>query len=796
MNDIELKRLCLKLVKAESEDAVFNIIKSNPILKNDTNWKKYGDVENNIGTVTGQSIKSVPSLVEKITNSIDAILIKACRSSGLDPESPECPDTIEEAVNRFFGLNEKVFSDDPKKRRQFAERIQIIAEGSKKNPNIIIFDQGEGQHPSTFPKTLLSLHKSNKANIKFVQGKYNMGGTAVLPFCVKNRYQLIISRRYLSDNVSNQPIGFTLVRRNRGEGKNVKCSWYEYCVDDSGKIFQFTCDSLDLGLFNTNFIGGTYIKLFNYDLPNRSDITLDLWRDLNRFLFKPALPIILYEKRPYKGKSNTKIMHGNRARAMIDDRNSVEKIFTMEINSSKIKYPVEVYVFKSSVDKREFIEDMAIVFTNNGQVQHSLDNRYISSHAKKAYLKGSLLVHVNCSNMPRTLHEDIFHSSRSGMRDIQLYRDLLDSLFKELRDNEYLTQLDEQRRKEAILSNPKDESFLKNIMGKLIKDDSEFTKLLGLESGVISREIKNTKKQITGSDNKFKGKRFPTFFKFSNIKPGGVKMLPLDGQCIIKAETDAEDEFLIRPHDKGELKIKIKNPGTRAGSGTIKNPQEDDQELLDINIVGPNEGQIKLRAKPNRPLQVGTRIPIDLELSSPGGSFRLHVDIEIDKAKGHSNDTEIKKRKEYSLPQIIEVYKVVNEDDKDKSKSWAEYKWNESDICKVLESSSEGTLIDAIAINMDARELHNYIRSKKITGKNIENITRMYKVSVYFISLMLYFLLSQKVEVKVGVKTNIPGQELDDPVSVVSELMKGLSKILLHLTTNEHLLKEIEKSEL
>src|SRR5260370_8158658 len=56
-------------------------------------------------------------------------------------------------------------------------------------------DCGEGQTPERMPETLLSLNKSNKLRIPFVQGKFNMGGTGVLKFCGRHNLQLIVTRR-------------------------------------------------------------------------------------------------------------------------------------------------------------------------------------------------------------------------------------------------------------------------------------------------------------------------------------------------------------------------------------------------------------------------------------------------------------------------------------------------------------------------------------------------------------------------------------------------------------------------
>jgi hypothetical protein len=792
---MDTKELCLSLAAAVTENQVTKIIDANPITKRKENWRRYGAI-NNIGTVTGQSPKPVPSLVEKITNSIDALLIKACREHGDDPESPTGPRNMEDALQKYYRLNDEIYSGySDEKRRKLAANIQVIAEGTRTDPTIVIYDNGEGQKPQDFPNTIVSIGKENKRKIHFVQGKYNMGGTAVLPFCGENRYQLVISRKNLKDDLRN-PYGFTLVRRNRGDADD-KISWYEYCVDADGKIFEFVSKPLDLGLYDTLFYSGTYLKLYNYDLRNRSDVTLELWRDLNRYIFKPALPLLLYEKRDFKGHTDTKVMHGNRMRAFIDSRDSVEKIFSMKIRTHGIEFPIEVFVFKAEVLTREFIQDMAVVFSVNGQVQNTLDNRFISQNAKKAYLKGSILVNVDCSKMPRALHEDTFMSSRSDMRDNSFYRDLIEAISKELNDNDYLRDLDERRRKDQVYQNPKDEEFLKNIMGKLLREDKDIEKLLGLEAGILSATMKTITKQIEGTKEKFRGKRYPSYFRFKNLAPGNIKMLPQNGESKIDIETDVEDEYLIRPQDKGQLQVKILKPHVRVGPGPIT-PGPDDEEVIDVNVVGPNEGNIRLRIKPKKDLPIGTSIPINLELSSPDGPIVLTAQVKIDNPHDKSKENEVKTRKEYSLPAVIEVYKgAIDGDGGAPRKTWndSNLNWTDLDICKVQDSSKEGTLIDAVYINMEPRELQNYIRTKKINGENIQRVTRSYKTSVYLISLVLYYQLFQRLKVEED-KGHQRNDELNyEPGELVSYAMKGLAKILLHITTNENLLKEIEAIE-
>ena len=93
-----------------------------------------------------------------------------------------------------------------------------MAVGSKSAPSYLIVDDGEGQTPQSFPDTFMSLAKSNKMRIPFVQGKFNSGGTGVLQFCGDQNLQLIASRRHpqapvVPDDPTAHLWGFSIVRR-------------------------------------------------------------------------------------------------------------------------------------------------------------------------------------------------------------------------------------------------------------------------------------------------------------------------------------------------------------------------------------------------------------------------------------------------------------------------------------------------------------------------------------------------------------------------------------------------------
>jgi len=186
--------LFLKLFLAKNETEIDNVIQSQHEVFSPENWHPFGENESFFGVIENQQASPVPALIEKITNSIDAILTRKCYEAGIEPTSVDAPKSMDEAIEKFFPKSKQW--DLPSFRKVQSESIQIIADGPRMDTSLIIYDDGEGQHPENFEKTFLSLLRGNKNEIHFVQGKYNMGGSGAIVFCGKKRYHLIASKRF------------------------------------------------------------------------------------------------------------------------------------------------------------------------------------------------------------------------------------------------------------------------------------------------------------------------------------------------------------------------------------------------------------------------------------------------------------------------------------------------------------------------------------------------------------------------------------------------------------------------
>lgn len=756
------KELCLALINVNLEEQVSKIILNDEILNDETSWTPYGSIENNVGTIFNQSSAPVAALTEKIINSIDAILLNECKKRGIEPDGAKAPRTMQNAVEQFFNIKDGDFSEVARERRRdIASNILVVAEGDKKRPCISIVDMGEGQNPKDFEDTFLSLHKTNKIRVPFVQGKYNMGGTGAIPFCGEKHYQLILSRRnpVLLQHSQRDFWGFTLVRYRTARG-NDKSGVFEYFTD-KGDMFKFVGESLQVLPEGKFFEYGTLVKLYEYKLDSASNITLNLWRDLNRSLFNPALPVILYEARDFKGHSKDKVLLGNKMRLRVDDNESVEETFAIDAVLGKFGMcKIHIVLLRENVSKTEFAtQDDAIFFTINGQTHNTLGRSFLKAEKKASldYLADCLVINIDLSNIPKDVRDHSFMGSRDRMREDEIKKGVEESLAEELRKHEGLRRLNQQRREKAISSNPKDEVFLKKLLGKLVKENSSIAEILGVGIDIPEGRPGETIEAV------FEGKIFPTYLKFYKLNSEKFleKRVPINSYAILKLETDAENHYLDREQESGEL---IVSPLEVRHSSHLYN------------------GIITLRIIPKSDWVVGEKQRVKIELtrtyeSSLTIEFDLLVEPPVQQITNPVTPRKPEKEKSLHLPQPIPVYK--NNTEGGERKTWEQMNppWSGVDICELKSTIiNENQKQYDVFINMDADDLYSFLRRKILSPGAQDFVKRLYQTSILLYSLILYNDLS---------KSN---QE-----ELLPLIMKSVSKVCLDLAYSESLIKSVEE---
>jgi hypothetical protein len=747
------KELFEKLFNAPTEDEVAKIIDDNPSIFKNENWLPLGGDEKMFGIVRGQQSNPIAALVEKVTNSIDAILTRKCFEAGINPESSEAPRTMEEAIQKFFPDHKNW--DMQTFRRKQSEEIQVVADGPPRNTSVIIYDNGEGQHPDDFENTFLSLVRGNKINIHFVQGKYNMGGSGALVFCGRRRYQLIASKKY--DNSGK--LGYTLIRQRKiGTTTDPKrFSYFEY-FRSNGKIPSFDSSEFDAKLFGRKFKTGTLIKMYSYQFPaGYAGFAQDLNQSLNEFLFEPVLPVLTVDKKERYPKNKVlELDLFGLKRRLEEDKNAYVDTFFSEVYEDQLfgKAKVTCYVFKPKLESRDvkkskqiirdrfFRNDMSVMFSVNGQVHGSYSSEFITRALKFNLLKDYLLIHVDCTGMFPDFREELFMSDRERLKKGEEASSLRDYLGKQLRKS----QLDEinRKRKESIGLESEDTTELIKSFAKNLPKDSELFKLLQntlkLEERKEKKKDTDTKRPKQKEDEKpFIPKPYPTQFELHKKKDGvNVINVPLKGEKAIKFDTDVADDYFDRIEDPGDLQLallKVKRKDTKGGDKPGK--EKEITDLLNIVKSSPNKGTIKLTLKPTSDLQVEDEIEIKVSLTGEGEPIDEIILVKIVQPEKPKEKT-TKEEENYENIGLPELKRVTEKD-------WPtlESQGIPMNVFTVMYPVGEGDKLETIYINLDSKVFLNH-RSKLKGEEQILVAQKKYLATVYFHTLFLYMITKRR----------------------------------------------------
>lgn len=576
-----MKDLCLSLAAANMEAEIVQILKDEGYWDNPSYWELFAGIENSFSIIGNQQALPESALVEKIINSVDAVLMAECMKRGIDPESPQAPQNIWEAVEEFFEIRDGLlYNISARERTSLAEKsVNVVATGAKSLPSYSFIDFGEGQSAKTMPHTLLSLAGSNKLRIPFVQGKFNMGGTGVFLFCGDKNIQFMTSRRHPEvalhekDDETRNDWCFTVVRReDPREGQ--KSSVFTYLAP-KGKIPRFKAEALPIfpGPYpepdGRDMEYGTFIKIIEYQIPRyKTNLTLDMYNRLNCLLPRLALPVRLWERRKPWGKGTHTFettMSGLDVRLEEDKRGMTEfkSSSTFDIDGSTL--PTTIYAFKKAEQAARYRNEEGVIFVQNGQTH---------GHLPKDFFKGKkvgmlniadlLLIEVNCDALSRRAREKLFMTSRDRLRHGQMRKDIQDQLRILISEHQGLRELREKRKREEVQDRLAKSQPLENVLQKIINKSPTLAKLLG--TGMrITNPFKSDEAQST---EKFVGRQFPTFFDIKTGKSGKFsKGCYLNQRFRVQFVTDAENNYFKRNNDPGELTVYC--DGDRYGSGVV-----------------------------------------------------------------------------------------------------------------------------------------------------------------------------------------------------------------------------------
>ena len=551
------KTILIEILKCQTSDELEKIIKKEQLDKE--GWLFYGGRSNNVGTIDGQMRDADNALMEKVTNSIDAILMRRCLEEGIEPRDKNtAPHTMAEAIERFFGGKDKI----REKRSEFAkEWLRVTAEGKRDMPTITVIDKGEGQQPNNIKDTIVSLNQNIKEKIPFVYGTYNQGGSSPLSFAGKpntydfNYLQLILCRRPSTikdkDCTENYDhFGFTIVRKRFDDASEKFI--YEYLVEKTTEnIFSFPADEpikVDDYFFNE----GCLVKLYDYQLPQRGNI---VFRGLNEFMEKKLpdvpLPIYLKELRDYKGGIDYTIF-GLREK-LIRKKEILKDAYPQKlpVDLGEIgKKEIELFILKHKVETKEDLSSYLemsekVFFIKDGLVLHTENISWLRNECELVDVSPYIFAFIDISTINPPIAQ-MLHSGREKFKNNATTKLALDRL-KIFFGNETFKELDKEYARLAFSSDNafKDEALRKELM-KEIESQPELRELFDLGDDF---PIKDKDGNEPPPDPDYEGTYLPEKFELLGVDPREIEE---GSYCKISFNTGADSKLFERLEDRGE----------------------------------------------------------------------------------------------------------------------------------------------------------------------------------------------------------------------------------------------------
>ena len=554
----------MKFLHCESEDEVSEVLTALP---SNSTWHPLDGRETNFNVVTNQAATGAKALTELCTNMVDAILLRRAIESGIEPNSPDAPQSVVESVKEFqllHGARSGILAevDNPKYLLEFARNNLVIGvtatNDANARPCFTFIDAGEGQQPDDFEQTFLSLSSGRKKDIPFVQGKYNMGSSGVLSYCGRCWYKLTISRRFGSES----PWGWTLVRRRPGEGTPI--AEFLKIGDQIPRFRQERILPLVRGDGNedeaVSRTDGTIVKLYSYEFGASANFRT-IREALNENLVSTILPFRLMD---FRAKPNKR--RGGRRALGIDERTVNGMDFQLRrvddpeddeanefsgeiIHVGNVTHPElgRLLIHAVPLPKklpgwlRARRNNSRIYHSVNGQVQHKQTRGFLSQKCRLPGLKDRIVILVDASDMTEAAHNDVWKGDRETIRQTQIGRLYESQVQDAIRNSEPLRKLEEKIAIEETSHLAKQAES--QLFNSIVAADRHIAQLL--PDGEIVR-LPGLPPYDTGGSEKYSGKYSPSFVKLvgRSLREQGIDV-PLDGFRRVRFETDASNDWVL-----------------------------------------------------------------------------------------------------------------------------------------------------------------------------------------------------------------------------------------------------------
>ena len=180
----------------------------------------------------------------------------------------------------------------------------------------------------------------------------------------------------------------------------------------------------------------------------------------------------------------------------------------------------------------------------NGQVQFKQTRGYLSQSCGFPLLKDRVVIIVDASKLTFAAHNDVWKGDRERIRNTIVGERYTELITVAIRESQALKELQldiasEELRQTAHGSNP---------LQKLLDSDGNL-------AGLLSDHSSSVEKRNMTANRRFEGKISPTFLRFGNKSKALKVDIPLNRSRAAIAQTDAENGYLQRPNNKGQVLV-------------------------------------------------------------------------------------------------------------------------------------------------------------------------------------------------------------------------------------------------
>jgi len=529
-----------------------------------TTWQPVGHRESNRGTIEAAADPG-RSLVERLTNGIDAVLEFEHRAHG---GVPDCR-SPSEAAAAWLGIPAGGLSElSQAERQRLAKRVSVsLLEGAGRNKRVVeVADRGIGISPEDMPRTILSLNEGNKLSKHYLAGLYGQGGSST--FAVSD-FTLIASRAQ-----EHEPVGFTVVKFLDLPPDLFRTGHYVYLTDQGALLTAHVPVE--------QFPRGTIVRHIGYDLTSYAGPLgpNSLYGLLNTVLFDPILPVWLDSRvhnyrRVIKGSRNAlngAVDEDDESRAGPTLAHNVRQFFIGigEFGRVGIEYWVlEAPTQANRTPSASFVNPKKpIILTLNGQNHAELSQVLVRKYAELPYLGQRLICHIDCNPLTPQAKRALFVSNREDARRGMVYELIEQEIINTFRSDDELARLNNEARERSLRS--QDEVVTRQMRAEVAR----LLRIHGVNlTEPLGRDVSGTATQRDIPSHPRRGSRQPTPLTLSE-PPTYVRLVWDEGDAItfypeqrryLRIETDAHSIY----HDannpsRSRVNLIVTGPGLRS----------------------------------------------------------------------------------------------------------------------------------------------------------------------------------------------------------------------------------------